>query len=253
MSLKDTAVNVYHKLAADFYHAYHSLINGEVDFYSKHFKKNDCILEPMCGSGRLLAPMFQAGFNIEGVDKSSTMLKKLRAQFKADAKLPVLHEQDLETLDIGTTYNHVIVPYCSLSHITDLESVQTVFSNIYKHLVPGGSFRFEIFHGNRFTWATKSLVRETQDMRETCTDVIQDNALYTVTYLHERLDENKNVVESSTETQTFRLFNLEWTHAALEKAGFTQIKTFSVEEVYNDPDYTSQTGDTIFFEAFKPL
>jgi 2-polyprenyl-3-methyl-5-hydroxy-6-metoxy-1,4-benzoquinol methylase len=40
-------------------------------------RANGSILEPMCGTGRFLLPLFEEGFNIHGFDASEHMLEAL--------------------------------------------------------------------------------------------------------------------------------------------------------------------------------
>ena len=44
-------------------------------FYLEHARQaNGPVLEAMCGSGRFLVPMMQAGIDMDGLDASSDML-----------------------------------------------------------------------------------------------------------------------------------------------------------------------------------
>ena len=44
---------------------------SELDFYKQHLQKSALILEPMCGSRRLLVPLLQEGFTVHGLDDFS--------------------------------------------------------------------------------------------------------------------------------------------------------------------------------------
>jgi len=67
---------MYRQLCSEFYDVDKKYASSEeVDFYRKFFNEDDLILEPMCGSGRLLIPLMQKGYNIHGIDNSPDMLK----------------------------------------------------------------------------------------------------------------------------------------------------------------------------------
>lgn len=51
---------------------------NELDFYLSYANKKDKILELMCGSGRFLLPFIESGFDVSGVDNSTSMLEKLK-------------------------------------------------------------------------------------------------------------------------------------------------------------------------------
>ena len=70
---------MYRKICAEFYDSDKQLASeDELALYKKYFSKNELLLEPMCGSGRLLIPLLQLGYNIEGFDSSSEMLNRLK-------------------------------------------------------------------------------------------------------------------------------------------------------------------------------
>lgn len=67
----------YNKLCTEFYDADKltaDIDSEEVSFYKQKLATTDLILEPMCGSGRLLIPLLQLGYNVEGLDTSEPML-----------------------------------------------------------------------------------------------------------------------------------------------------------------------------------
>jgi SAM-dependent methyltransferase len=59
------------------------------------------VLELATGSGRLLAPLAQAGFAVTGVDSSRAMLDRARLRFDRLGLQATLVEQRLEALDLG--------------------------------------------------------------------------------------------------------------------------------------------------------
>ena len=62
---------MYQQLCSEFYDADKKYASSEeVDFYQKFFNKDDLILEPMCGSGRLLIPLMQKKSLIARAEKA---------------------------------------------------------------------------------------------------------------------------------------------------------------------------------------
>lgn len=76
---------------------------ADLEFYKKWLPKNKDarILELCCGTGRLTIPIAMNGYDISGVDNSSTMLEraKLKAS-KADLNIEFI-EADIKSLNLG--------------------------------------------------------------------------------------------------------------------------------------------------------
>ena len=103
------------------------------------------ILEPMCGSGRILLPLFNAGYDIEGFDASPYMLAALfKKQAQINNKKPVVCQAFIQQFTSTRLYNLIIIPFGSLGLITNQEELAISLNNIYKLLAPNGTFIFEI-------------------------------------------------------------------------------------------------------------
>ena len=68
------------------------------------------VLEPMCGSGRFLIPLLQAGIPIEGVDASREMLAACALRAAGLGLTPKLYEQALEKLSLPQRYSLAFIP-----------------------------------------------------------------------------------------------------------------------------------------------
>jgi SAM-dependent methyltransferase len=82
----------HYGLIADYW-AQNNLDAPELEIYEPHLK--DPVLDAGCGSGRLLAPLHEHGFDIDGCDVSADMLERCRERVP-DATLwtSALHELD---------------------------------------------------------------------------------------------------------------------------------------------------------------
>ena len=77
------------------------------------------VLEAMSGSGRLLIPLLQRGYNVEGVDNSPIMLERCRERCAALSLNPRLYEQSLENLSLIQRYGVVTIAVGSFQLIVD--------------------------------------------------------------------------------------------------------------------------------------
>ena len=99
-------------------------------------------LELGCGSGRLLLPLLENGYFIEGLDNSPEMLSICREQ--SGELDPVLHHGDIRDFDTGAIYSAITIPAFTLQFIPPGE-LAPVLSNIRKHLHPGGGLYITTF------------------------------------------------------------------------------------------------------------
>lgn len=120
----------------------------EFVFYMSYVREsNGTILEPMCGSGRFLIPIIEAGFNIDGFDASPFMLKALYQ--KCETKNVLLSkckiwEGFLQTLNVSERYGLIFIPDGSFNLIINIEEIKLCLNKIYEHLEDNGRFVFEL-------------------------------------------------------------------------------------------------------------
>jgi hypothetical protein len=129
----------YRKLCTEFY-----LLSKprpperELAFYRQFVAEAEPpVLEPMCGSGRFLIPLREAGFDIDGIDASADMLQACRAGGQAKKLSVTVMQQFLHELRLPRRYGLVFIPAGSFNLITDLDQVRESLERIHDHMLPG--------------------------------------------------------------------------------------------------------------------
>ena len=119
-------------------------------FYKRWLPKNKDarILELCCGTGRLTLPIAKDGYNISGVDYTSSMLDQ--AKIKAsEAGLEIRFiEADIRTLNLQDKYDLVFIPFNSIHHLYKNEDLFRAFNVVKNHLKEGGLFLLDCFNPN---------------------------------------------------------------------------------------------------------
>lgn len=234
----------YTGMSTHFYDQVNPLREQEVSYYLKRFAKEDLILEPMCGSGRLLVPLVQAGLNVEGLDSSADMLGILEKRLQDLDHKPKLYQADVGTFVLEKRYDGIIIPYCSLNHLLDLSFIKTVFQNIFKHLKPGGVFLFETFHeSSAWPWEEGPKENVRDGVRETL--LFQEKLANGVEHFHYRYERvaSEDKKQEEPEFKTFSLWLIK------EKFLLDLLKEVGFEKACSLP---SLSKNMVFFEAFKP-
>lgn len=119
---------------------------SEVDFFASFIDKNPGrVLEAMSGSGRLLIPLAQRGYTIDGVDYSPAMLARCNARCATFQLTPELYEQSLEALALPHHYATVIIALASFQLICDHTQALQALKNIHAHMLENGNLLIDIF------------------------------------------------------------------------------------------------------------
>ncbi|WP_426450306.1 class I SAM-dependent methyltransferase [Paenibacillus sp. S-38] len=114
-------------------------IGGDLEYYRERLAScRGRTLEAMCGSGRLLIPLVEAGLNVDGIDESPQMLASCQGRCEAGGLIPRLFEGKLQELSLPYLYEAIIVPAGSFLLIEDREESVEVLRRFHRHLVPGG-------------------------------------------------------------------------------------------------------------------
>jgi len=121
----------------------HRTPSGDVDFYVEEARRGGGpVAEFGCGTGRILIPTLEAGIEAVGVDVSPEMLARLRAK-RPNAEV---YLGDMRDHDLGRRFALVTIPFRALSHVEEPDDHVRVFSNLRRHLAPGGRLVFDVFH-----------------------------------------------------------------------------------------------------------
>jgi ubiquinone/menaquinone biosynthesis C-methylase UbiE len=123
---------------------------SDLPFYKKWLPKNQNakILELCCGTGRLTLPIAKDGYNICGVDNSSSMLEQAKVKTSEIGLEINFIEADIRTLNLQEEYDHIFIPFNSIHHLYKSEDLFKAFESVKKHLKNGGSFILDCFNPN---------------------------------------------------------------------------------------------------------
>ncbi len=138
---------------SDFIHSanFYDLVNkdylDDLNFYLNYCKSTSGrVLELCCGTGRLTIPLAQQGIKIDGLDKSESMLKRLKQKMiKNDIDIN-LYKEDILDFKLNIKYSLIILPFNSLQCIYSLDDVEKVLINIKNTLKSDGTFIFDVYN-----------------------------------------------------------------------------------------------------------
>jgi hypothetical protein len=109
------------------------------------------ILEPATGTGRVLVPLLEAGFTVEGLDSSPDMLAVCREHCRDRGLDPVLREADMTVFAEPAAYQAIIWSLPEFGHLLTGAGFTgiSVTANYHDGRQPGPDSRVWTFHAVR--------------------------------------------------------------------------------------------------------
>ncbi len=122
----------------------------DLEFYKKWLPKDKeaRILELCCGTGRLTIPIAKEGYNITGVDYTTSMLNQAIAKAEKEHLSIDFVKEDIRTLDLGEKFDFIFIPFNSIHHLYKNEDLFKVLEMVKKHLRRNGVFLLDCFNPN---------------------------------------------------------------------------------------------------------
>jgi SAM-dependent methyltransferase len=233
---------------ARFYEADYGAIDDDVPFYRELARRaGGRVLEVMCGTGRLLAPLGRAGLRVAGVDVSSALLAIARRRLVAEGLIDraELLEADIRERAPAGPFGLAIVAINSFMHLATVEDQLAALKHIHGALASGGLLALDLFNPDPRALAEQNgaVVLDREFMLEDGTSVQKfvaqhaDMATQTnrVTFIYDELQAD-GLVRRTTLPFTMRwLYRYELEHL-LARAGFT------LEAVYGSYDLDEYSG-----------
>lgn len=116
------------------------------------------VLELACGTGRLTLELARAGIDITGLDVSSPMLGQARKKAAKEGLEADFVLGDARSFRLKRKFRLIFIPFNSMQHLADRDSLERFFASVRAHLAPGGRFMLDVFNPH-----PHYLVRDTEE------------------------------------------------------------------------------------------
>jgi ubiquinone/menaquinone biosynthesis C-methylase UbiE len=110
----------------------------------RHPVEGDTLLELACGTGTVAVAMAEAAYRVYGVDASEEMLQQARAKAAEVGVEMTLSQQDMRSFVIPERVHLASCLYDSINYMLTSEDLSAVFGRVYRTLLPGGLFLFDM-------------------------------------------------------------------------------------------------------------
>lgn len=111
-------------------------------------RSNGPILDAMCGTGRVVVPLAQAGFQTVGLDIAPAMVATVErkiAERQLDRRLRVV-QGDVRSFELPERFGLILVPLNSFMHLETVEDQLSALRAIQRHLRPNGLLVLDLFN-----------------------------------------------------------------------------------------------------------
>ncbi len=231
----------------DLYHAHHSRHMEDLPFWlSLAAQVGDPILELGCGTGRVLVPLAQAGYDCFGLDRDLGMLDFLRASLvQQEPRQPSFFAADICRFSLGMQFSLVIIPCNTLSTLNNSE-LEACLRCVHKHLQPGGLFAASLPNQR---WLDHLPARSLPELEEEFIQPFTSNPvqvssgwqrtrrLFTVTWIYDVL-----YPDGSVQRVTMQASHVMRTVQAYREA--FRAAGFSIREYYGDYDRSNYSDES---------
>lgn len=227
---------------------------GDIEYYLERLAScKGRILEPATGTGRLLVPLLEKGFAVDGFDVSDEMLEVCRANCKERGLAPNLFNAKMESFSIEAKYAAIVIPTGTFLLLHDREKSLQALQNFYIHLETGGRLLvdlhipalIELEKTSTRTWQAVNGDTLTVESKKVQVDWIQQYFVSQGRYERWRAG---RLLETELERYPMRWYGVEEFKTILEGVGFSNI---SISTGYQFGEYPQNADSIITFEAEK--
>ena len=223
---------------------------GWADFFERVFAREGVqprlILDLACGTGSLTRLLADRGYEMIGADASPDMLMQAMQNTMDCDPRPLFLNQRMEDLDLYGTVDVCLCCLDSVNYVTDPDTLQKAFERVHLFLEPKtGLFVFDVNTPEKFARIDgNAYVREDEDVFCVWQAAVEDGLC---AYQFDIFERDGEAWTRAQETHEERVYPLEQLAAMLERAGFSEIKT------YGDQSFSPVRGgeDRVYFTARK--
>lgn len=229
-------------------------LSGDIEFYKEQLAGvSGTILEPAVGTGRILLPLLQAGFDIEGFDNSIFMLEKCQQNCQQHDQLTQLYQADMASFNLGKGYDAIIIPTGSFCLITDFQQAKKALECCYSHLNKGAKLLVDLdfptqWDDQKETLYSLPITAQKGLLLRSRSQAVSWHTQTTEQLLKYELYEKGVLTQTELQRFVLRWYGLEEFRLLLSSIGFTKVRCCAD---YDWSKPAQKAASTVTFEAIK--
>lgn len=207
------------------------------------------ILDAMCGTGRVVVPLAQAGFQTVGLDIAPAMVAAVErkiAERQLDRWLRAV-QGDVRSFELPERFGLILVPLNSLMHLETVEDQLKALRSIQRHLRPDGLLVLDLFNPDpRELMTDQGVLVYEHTFTSDAGHLVQKYVVRRTDWAAQRQSVEFIYDELAADGQVTRQvmpFVMRWLYR-FEVQHLLAYVGFSVEAVYGDYDLEPYTSDS---------
>ncbi len=120
---------------------YEQIADRISQWLSEYRPQTKILCDLACGTGTLALLLSEKGYDVIGIDSSADMLMTAREKCPADVLLLC---QSMDEIDLYGTIDAAVCTLDSINHVTDKDTVGTIFKKVSLFLEDNGIFVFDV-------------------------------------------------------------------------------------------------------------
>ncbi|HZZ87689.1 MAG TPA: class I SAM-dependent methyltransferase [Caulobacteraceae bacterium] len=212
-------------------------------------------LEAACGSGRLMIPMLEAGFDYHGFDHSEHMLAQCRRAADERGLALKIQRTSYEDFSFDERFGAIVSPVGSFTLVAEYHAALAALRRFHAQLRPGGRLFVDIMPLRYLTARPLDHVRSwttpAGDLLRITSNVVELDLLGQRRVSHDRYERWRGgrLIEQELEVLAVRCWGLREFELTLKEAGFGDISVCGDYRVGRPP----RASDGYWcFQAAKP-
>ncbi len=116
-----------------------------LNYIEPYLNKSSSILDLACGSGTFAILLKLKGYDVEGMDLSSSIIDIAKEKAKMNHLSIPFHVGDMTQFDFQKKYDVITCFFDSINFLKNKEEISDLFNCVKQHLNPNGIFICDIF------------------------------------------------------------------------------------------------------------
>ncbi|WP_432798091.1 class I SAM-dependent methyltransferase [Poriferisphaera sp. WC338] len=224
------------------------------------------ILEPACGSARLIASLAKRGHNCTGFDLEPGMIDFSEKRLKKLRKRAHLSVADMTDFSYKTKFDLAHCLVSTFKYLLTEDAARTHLQLVANHLKPGGLYilGLHLTPTNQTTRLRERWTAQNKNIHVTCniqswppnyhkrTEAVRSRLIVTPLENHNRSNNHLNAPKPNAQTEfyesswTFRTYNLKQLQSLITSVpDFTHLATYSFHHDITDPITLGEELDNV--------
>lgn len=225
------------------------------DFYEATATGNveKSLLDLCCGTGQLAAFFLEKGYRVVGLDLSEGMLAwaRERSQPYLVSGQARFVQGDAANFELADVFGLAVSTFDALNHLPDMDSLKGCFQSIFRVLVDGGYFIFDLNTAHGLANWNSINITPRDDFFLVNRGIYDEHTVKAWTKITGFVRNEEGLYERFDETVYNTVFQMQTVYDSLVDAGFGPVYMARGEDLgtpMDDPENESK----VFFVARKP-